>query len=99
MRIAVVEMQDGTGTVAVQDEEGRLLRADGDLTTGEVAVSDEVVEPRRWLPPVSPRTIMCIGRNYAVHAAEGGARAGKPGHSLPRRLFGGRAPRDGAAVA
>ena len=73
MRIARVELADGTVTWAVQDEDGALCRADGDPLSGDLAATAEVVEPARWLPPVEPRVILCIGRNYAEHAAEGGA--------------------------
>ncbi len=72
MRLARVELGDGRTTSAVQCERG-LVRADGDVLTGDVTVTDEIVTPARWLPPVVPAAILCIGRNYAEHAAEGGA--------------------------
>jgi len=73
MRIARVELPDGCVTWAVRDEGGLLRRADGDPLSGDLAATEETVEPRRWLPPIEPRAILCIGRNYAEHAAEGGS--------------------------
>ena len=73
MKIARIEMENGVVTVAVQGADGRLRRAHGDVLDGDLSVTDEVVTPKRWLPPVEPLAIFCIGRNYAAHAAEGGA--------------------------
>lgn len=72
MKIARIEMNDGVVTWAVEQPDGRLLRADGDPITGNLIATDEIVKPKRWLPPVVPLAILCIGRNYAAHAAEGG---------------------------
>ena len=71
MKVARVELANGTVTYAVQQADGRLLRAEGDLMAGDIAATADVVEPKRWLPPIVPRAILCIGRNYAEHAAEG----------------------------
>ncbi|HNR30186.1 MAG TPA: fumarylacetoacetate hydrolase family protein [Candidatus Hydrogenedentes bacterium] len=73
MKLAHIQLADGSTSLAVQGEEGRLFRALGDPLAGNVACTDEVLRPVRWLPPVAPRLIMCIGRNYAEHAAESGA--------------------------
>lgn len=73
MRIARVELENGAVTLAVEQADGRLLRAEGDPLEGSITVAGEVVEPKRWLPPVPPRAILCIGANYAEHAAESGA--------------------------
>jgi len=73
MKIARIEMEKGLKTWAVQRPDGRLVRATGDALSGDLETTDEVVTPKRWLPPVEPRAILCIGRNYAAHAAEGGA--------------------------
>ena len=43
----------------------------GDLF-GDWHVTDRVVTPGKLLAPVVPTTIICIGLNYALHAAEGG---------------------------
>jgi 2-keto-4-pentenoate hydratase/2-oxohepta-3-ene-1,7-dioic acid hydratase in catechol pathway len=73
MKIARIETEGGDVTLAVRDSAGRLLRAEGDLLAGNVSVTTEEVTPKRWLAPVEPRALLCIGRNYAAHAAEGGA--------------------------
>lgn len=72
MRIARIVEQDNTVTLAVQRPGGSLVRAEGDLFT-EVIATDTPAAPKRWLPPLDPRMILCIGRNYAEHAREGGA--------------------------
>ncbi len=71
MKIARIELHSGAVTWALQQADGRLVRAEGDPFRGLTATK-EVVEPKRWLPPVEPAAILCIGRNYAEHAAEGG---------------------------
>jgi len=73
VRIARVELENGVVTWAAQRADGTLVRATGDPLAGTLNVTDAVVTPKRWLPPVEPRVLMCIGRNYAAHAAEGGA--------------------------
>ncbi|HOV76098.1 MAG TPA: fumarylacetoacetate hydrolase family protein [Candidatus Hydrogenedentes bacterium] len=73
MRIAHIELYDGSAVYAVQQTDGRLARAEGNPMTGGLVATREMVEPKRWLPPIEPRAILCIGRNYAEHAAEGGA--------------------------
>jgi 2-keto-4-pentenoate hydratase/2-oxohepta-3-ene-1,7-dioic acid hydratase in catechol pathway len=50
---------------------GSALAIDGDIF-GAWRVSDCVVTPAKTLSPVQPATIVCIGLNYAKHAAEGG---------------------------
>ena len=50
MRIARIELRNGKVTWALQQRDERLVRAEGDPFTGLTA-TDEVVEPRRWLPP------------------------------------------------
>ena len=72
MRIARVEDESGKTCHVMQQSDGTFLfvslGADAALSP-----SSRVVNPKRWLPPVAPVQIMCIGRNYAAHAAEGGA--------------------------
>lgn len=72
MRFARV-LTDGHDTVYAIEQDGFLVRATGDPFTGTLTPTDDVVAPQRWLAPVEPRVLMCIGRNYAAHAAEGGA--------------------------
>ncbi len=82
-------------------EDGSVTRLTGDLF-GTLEDSGDAIEPRKLLAPVVPATILCIGLNYAQHAAEGGkltpqypvlfmktpAAANHPGDAivLPRRL-------------
>ncbi|MFP4500205.1 MAG: fumarylacetoacetate hydrolase family protein [Candidatus Hydrogenedentota bacterium] len=73
MRIARIAMQDESVTLAVQQPGGALVRAAGNILEQKVLVTDEPVVPKRWLPPLDPAAILCIGRNYAEHAKEGGA--------------------------
>lgn len=73
MRIARIELDSGEVTLAVEREDGTLVRAEGAALAGNVVAGDEAVTPERWLPPIDPRVILCIGRNYAAHAAEGGS--------------------------
>ena len=76
MRIARVIDRDGREVYAAQVDEGRLVRVEtADIFTG-YDLTDEPVEVKRWLAPVAPRTILCIGVNYRAHAKEGG-------HALP----------------
>ena len=43
----------------------------GDIC-GDFRVTDQVVQPGKRLAPLQPTNILCIGLNYAKHAAEGG---------------------------
>jgi len=61
---------DGPAHAALQPD-GSARAIEGDLF-GEWRVTDRVVAPSRILAPVAPATIICIGLNYAKHAAEGG---------------------------
>jgi len=68
----IIDTEENVTWVAQQDD-GSLLRV---VTVGEDTppeVTEEVVEVRRWLPPVEPRAILCIGLNYRQHAAESDA--------------------------
>lgn len=73
MKFARIELASGEETLAVQQDGGALVRARGCPFAGTLEPTGETVEPARWLPPIPPLQIMCIGRNYAEHAAEGGA--------------------------
>lgn len=70
MKVARVELGDGRVTFAEQQADGRLVRIEGDPFQDNPVVTGEVVTAVRWLPPIEPRLIMCIGRNYAEHVAE-----------------------------
>ncbi|MCR4512121.1 fumarylacetoacetate hydrolase family protein [Aeromicrobium sp. 50.2.37] len=63
-RFGVVGDEDGTPTIAVL--KGDPLYAGYELTGQKVAIDDV-----RLLAPVIPRSkVVCVGRNYAAHAAE-----------------------------
>lgn len=72
MRIARVIDTSGAQVYAAATHEGQLHRIVGDITSPSVEITDEPVEVRRWLPPIEPRTIICVGLNYRKHAEEGG---------------------------
>ena len=60
----------GPAYAALQPD-GSARAVEGDLF-GEWRVSDRVVTPGKRLAPLAPVAIICIGLNYAKHAAEGG---------------------------
>jgi 2-keto-4-pentenoate hydratase/2-oxohepta-3-ene-1,7-dioic acid hydratase in catechol pathway len=72
MRIARIITAEHQPTYAIE-QEGVLVRAEGDPFKGTLAATAEAVEPNVWLAPIEPRVLMCIGRNFAAHAAEGGS--------------------------
>ena len=68
MRIArVIDIYNREVLAALQTD-GRMLRVEGDMLVDTPKITDEVVEAQRWLPPVEPRVIICIGLNYRRHA-------------------------------
>lgn len=72
MRIARLINEAGR-EVQAEERDGAYYRIAGDVLAGDWSVTDEPVTPKRWLPPVEPRAILCIGVNYGKHAQEGGA--------------------------
>jgi 2-keto-4-pentenoate hydratase/2-oxohepta-3-ene-1,7-dioic acid hydratase in catechol pathway len=54
---------------------GEVHVAHGDPFDGGVIDTEEVVRSPTLLAPVQPAAILCIGLNYAAHAAEGGKSA------------------------
>ncbi len=69
MHIARILDERGQPAYAVVEPDGTLTRAQEPLSGGFCS-SGSPVEPQQWLPPVDPRAVLCIGRNYAAHAAE-----------------------------
>jgi 2-keto-4-pentenoate hydratase/2-oxohepta-3-ene-1,7-dioic acid hydratase in catechol pathway len=61
----------GPAYAALQPD-GSALEITGDPLVGTHLVTDRVVTPGKRLTPVVPAAILCIGLNYAKHAAEGG---------------------------
>lgn len=52
--------------------DGTAREVTGDPLAGTHRITDRTVVPGKTLAPVVPATIVCIGLNYAKHAAEGG---------------------------
>ena len=72
MRIARIVDSDDQVTWAAQQDDGGLLRIEGEPLTGNVSLTRQAVVVKRWLPPVEPVAIFCIGLNYRKHAEEAG---------------------------
>jgi len=73
MRIARFESHE-SGVVFAVHMNGQWRRhgmeAEGFALPDMGATISSPVTPKRWLPPIEPRAILCIGKNYAAHAAE-----------------------------
>jgi 2-keto-4-pentenoate hydratase/2-oxohepta-3-ene-1,7-dioic acid hydratase in catechol pathway len=72
VKIARIIDTNGSEVLTALQSDGRMLRIEGNVLVDTLKVTDEVVEVQRWLPPVEPRVIICIGLNYRKHAEEGG---------------------------
>ena len=70
MKIARLELDDGSNCFAIAQEDGTYTRAFGDLFEG-LSDSGEAVSGT-LLAPIQPTNILCIGLNYRKHAEEGG---------------------------
>jgi len=71
MRIArVIDIQDRQQLVC-EEPDGSYVAVKGD-PLGPWEKTGEPVEVKRWLPPVNPAALLCIGLNYRKHAEEGG---------------------------
>ncbi len=55
-------------------DDGRALACHGDNLFDGLRPGDVGIEVARWLAPVRPTDIYCIGLNYRAHAAETGAK-------------------------
>lgn len=73
MRFARIVTDNGYMGYAIEVASGVFEEATGCPYEGTLRSTGRTVGPTRWLPPVDPRIIFCIGRNYAAHAAEGGS--------------------------
>jgi 2-keto-4-pentenoate hydratase/2-oxohepta-3-ene-1,7-dioic acid hydratase in catechol pathway len=73
MRIVRYEAENGSVGHAAEQTDGALLRIDGDIL-GDYRVTDEPVTARRFLAPIVPAAILCIGLNYKHHAEETNAK-------------------------
>ena len=72
MHIVRVAAKDGPVWGAVQDQQVRRL-PDGPFGSLEVAEVLGSLDEMPLLAPATPSKIVCVGRNYAAHAAEHGA--------------------------
>lgn len=70
MKLIRHRTEDGPA-YAAQQPDGSYFSVEGDLF-GHFRVTDRLVKPAALLPVVAAPTIVCIGLNYAKHAAEGG---------------------------
>lgn len=68
MKIARILTPQGA-TITVTETQGRLERLEGS-PYGSLTPTGEIVEAAKWLPPVDPSMLLCIGLNYRKHAAE-----------------------------
>ena len=63
---------NGPAYAALQPD-GSALEITGDVF-GDHQFTDTVIQPGKLLAPIQPTQILCIGLNYAKHAAESGAK-------------------------
>jgi len=70
MRIIRHLSSAGPAYAALQAD-GSVRAIEGDIL-GRWQVTDKTVKPGKQLAPIAPAMIVCIGLNYAKHAAEGG---------------------------
>ncbi len=70
MKIARVITKNGQITHAVLSDDDTLCRAEGDLFSGDLQITDEAVEVKNWLEPVEPKMIICVAANYREHIKE-----------------------------
>ncbi len=70
MRLLRHLTSNGPAHAALQPD-GTARVITGDIL-GDWRVTAQVVQPVKRLAPIAPTTIICIGLNYAKHAAEGG---------------------------
>lgn len=71
MKIARLQLSDGSLCFAQPASDGSFTRLTGDLF-GELTPTAEIVSGK-LLAPLAPVDILCIGLNYRKHAEEGGA--------------------------
>ncbi len=71
----IIRFLNSTGQISygepIDDQTARLI--DGDIL-GSYTVTNQTVTITKWLAPIVPPTILCIGLNYKAHAEETGAK-------------------------
>ena len=71
--VKIIRFLDSAGNEGLgrQHDNGSVTRLTGEIY-GQLSDSGESVEVSKLLSPIVPTDILCIGLNYARHAAEGG---------------------------
>lgn len=72
MKIARLQLNDGTTCYAEPQEDGSFLKLKGEFF-GDLQSTHEAVSGK-LLAPLQPVDILCVGLNYRKHAAESGAK-------------------------
>ncbi len=78
----IYRLRDQTHRVrtATSDDGKNFFGLSGDISCGELKITNERIEVLDLLAPIEPKTIYCIGLNYRKHAEETGAKI--PGHPI-----------------
>ena len=65
-------IQDGKIRIGIVEEEIRLIKEKNvlEVINKENLEIGNIVKPEKWLPPVTPGKIICLGLNYYDHAEE-----------------------------
>lgn len=65
-------IHDGKVKTGIVEEEIRLIKEKNvlEVINKENLEIGEIIEPEKWLPPVTPGKIICLGLNYYDHAEE-----------------------------
>ena len=71
MRIGRIIDADNRQLWVCEESDGAHTLLEGDPFE-QCRKTDQVVQVKRWLPPVEPPALLCIGLNYRKHAEEGG---------------------------
>jgi 2-keto-4-pentenoate hydratase/2-oxohepta-3-ene-1,7-dioic acid hydratase in catechol pathway len=70
MKIARVLDKNSTLFTVGLNKSGAWVELSGDVMTGDCELTRREIVPVRWLSPLAPAAIFCIGLNYARHALE-----------------------------
>jgi len=72
MRFARIVDGQGRTIIAVEGRDGLLYRCEGEdlLHPESVRPTNEPVQAGRFLPPINPRVLICIGASYRKHLQE-----------------------------
>ncbi len=67
----IIDIDNREVAIYFYEQDGKKYRMDGDLF-GDFSLTENLVEPKRYLPPVSPPNIFALGLNYGGHVKETG---------------------------